>query len=301
MDIVSYILGRASVKNSDSSGGSSGGGSLSAGLYWDCSDYKAPNNYRQTWFEYNGELYAVTNTSATVGNTYNAYKYSDGGWNIFVTGGSWSAFSSPLAWTFIEFNGKVHILGNDYDYHYVFDGSTFTLVNTTPNDFSVRSVFIQDSKLKAYSYYDGIVYVWDEDTDTWSSEATIGSKYAYYYFCNIDDKVYAAKSKTLYEYKDGALTQIGTTSISANNIFSHNGCIYYYTNVGDKVSGTYTYRNAFYKFDPSTYEESFVGYGPYASTSVSNLCVVQDEVFFIAGDTSDSPIVCVQRMNEVTE
>ena len=273
----------------------SGGGSLPAGLYWEFGEFAPPNHYYQKWVVFNGVLYAFTRTNANAGNECNVYKLSDGKWTQIISSKEVLAFGAVTGWNYVEFNGKIHMIGNEQKYHYVFDGTNITTKNNVSNQISNDAVFVQDGKLKAYSYYDGNVYVWNETSDTWAVEATIGSKYQYYYFCAVDNTVYAIYSNWLYKYENGAKTSICACSVN-RGIVSYNSFLYVYGN--NYNNNLNTFRSDWYKFDPSENQIKAIGYGAYPDSNYS--CFVKDgKLYFLFGNPSAKTNVA--SMHEVTE
>lgn len=247
-------------------GGGSGGGSFD-GLMFEFGKWGTPNNYAQNWFTHNGSLYVLAQATSGPGDTYNLYKYANGGWTTVTSSGTITGFGNASLWSLIELNGKTHMLGCDSKKHFIFNGSTFTLSSVSvPNYISEDATFVQDGKLKAYSYYTGTVYVWDESTDSWTAEAVVGSKYSYYYFINDGNDVYSVYSGKVYRYADGALTQVAATSAGASDSFVvYNSELYYHTRVFRSAEAKNSCE--WYKVDTETGGETFCGYGPYVSSN----------------------------------
>lgn len=258
----------------------SGGGSLPAGVYLEIGKIFLPNQYLQRLFYYNGDLYALTNTIASAGDGYNVFKYSDGSWVSVISSGSKTGFKGAHFWSYVEFDGKIHLLGCESKKHFVFDGTTISTLNANiPNNIAAGGVFVQDNTLKAYSYYDGIVYAWDKSTDTWTVEATVGLKYNYIYFYFNESEVYATNQKTLYRYENGVLTEIATlTKLPAEGILC-DSCLVYYVDRGT----TKGYYSELYRYDLITGVETLIGICPYGDANGA-LYNIQNNLYFQFGD-----------------
>ena len=176
-----------------------GGGSLSAGGYLTGDTIPSPYlSYPHRLFKLNGNLYALVwpyrleQTTKVCG----VYKYIDGEWTRFDTDGYTIEISSGIVdMECIEFNGKMHIIGGSYNYHYVFDEANgLIILSHLPNSVSLAQVFIDDGKLKAYATIKPVV--WDESTDTWTDDTSAPSwrggvnyKGALYWW-TVNDEIY---------------------------------------------------------------------------------------------------------------
>lgn len=265
--------------------GGGGDGSLPAGIYWSGSEYKLPNHYTQSWFMYNGELHALTNTMVNASSEWKIYKMTDGAWGEVASGTSGISNKSPK---YFEINGKFYMF--DGRNLRIFDGTSITALTGVPVGTYGSVAFIQGGKLKSYSYSNGTVYVYDETTDTWTEEATIGSKNNYYYFCNVGEDVYCSKSKELFKYENGAITKIATLSRSAEKFFVYKSCLYYSYNEST------TLPNEFWKYDPATGTDTLVGSVPYNSNP---LITLNGNLYCIFGSASDK--MYIFKLHEVTE
>lgn len=235
----------------ETGGGSSGGGTLPVGAYWQESGNKKPIKYDQKWFTLNGNVYAIARDGTGAGGTANIYKLSDGAWTVLV-----SAFDFGIPITTInvtEYNGEVHFTGNDTTKHVVWDGTANnpTVKTALPYYIYTDAAFVQNDVLKIHSNYNGTVYAWDAASDTWTAEATIGSKY--YYFYPIGDSVYCINSQTVYKYTGAAIEQVGTLTASTKQRESFGKYIYYTTN------GVSYSPYKIYKYDTTTHTDSLVG------------------------------------------
>lgn len=260
MDMVSFLLGRASAGNSESSGSSSGGSSgsssLEAGVYYNRELPQPPNNYYQQWFKFGGELYLITLTCSGLGNNCEIYKYTDGSWVKTVSAFT-SYLSTPGNYCMIEYNGKMHMIGADSVYHLVFDGTTCTMLNNLPQKAYQVCAFIQNGEYKYYSYKTGSIYVWDEESDSWSEEANVASSNTYYYAFTHGDDVFFWYQKNLYKYEDGAITAFAT--MEGYPMFTNEGCIfgdYFYYITSKTNSGKMR------KYNLLTKEDTLLGYQP---------------------------------------
>ena len=222
----------------------SGGGSLPAGAYWESLDIPYPSLNLQSWFSFQGELYAFIGSYTTNCDITSISKYSNGTWSSVVSGIN-ITFANPDNVPFVEYNGKIHLYGSDSKSHYVFDGSTITRMNEIPDRLVDNSMFVQDGLLKAYSYANGKAYFWDESTDTWTEEATPGSNDAYYEFFNISGVIYVYGSNKFYTYSDGVLSEIWSVTESPDTQMVF----------GDSIIATIGQKDkplAIYSFNPIT-------------------------------------------------
>lgn len=201
----------------------SGGGSLPAGLYYMADSMPLPIRYGQRFFKYNGDLYLLANPAASGSNPRYLYKHENGAWTKL---GDVPYSTLHIPFRPIEINGKLHFCaqgGGGYNKkHSVYDGSTVVGLNDLPNYVEGTSYFIQDEKLKAYSYNDHNVYVWDEETDSWTSEANLGgSGEIRRYFTEYNGVMYCVNSsdKSIYSYSGGKLTYL--RAVNFDNILSY--------------------------------------------------------------------------------
>lgn len=274
-----------------------GDGGMSAGAYWSYGEYAPPNLFSQTWFMYNGELYAWTGTMANASNNYHMYKLVNGVWSQIITSGELLPLGGPISWSTIEFNGKIHMIGCEKNNHRVFDGTAITELGTLPNYIASNGAFVQDNKLKAYSYKGGIVYVWDESTDTWTAEATIGSgSYDYRYFATCGEDVYYNKSKDIYKYENGSSIKVATMPWSPTYTVAYNSCIYCVYN--NSVASQGKYRSEWYKYNPATGTETFLGYGPFSGSTRFPI-VLPNRLYWLVGTTGTT--INIGSLHEVTE
>ena len=265
-------------------GGGGGGGSLPAGLYWlnNYDNLPAPTIYAQHWFTFNGELYASARNGSGGGNTGDIYKYANGAWTKVVTA---YTFGSTFTGFFtVEFNGKVHFYGQETAYHYIYDGSSSIVKKADiPNKLDKNGMFVDGGQLKAYSAYDGKVYKWDESSDTWTAEATIGAKYQSWIFYTIDNIAYAWYSKKVYRYNNGTLTELFSTTNNLAYSFHgtlHNGCIYHGTSETYNTGGT-----PLIEIDVKNFTETKLGKMP-PFKSGAGIVSYRNELLFYGGDDS---------------
>lgn len=278
-------------------GGTGGGGSLPAGLYWGIGEHPTPNQYYQTWFMYNDVLYSMTRDSASAGTSYHLYTFTDGQWIQLISSANMPALSSPNTWSFVEFDGEIHMLGSGTTYHRVFNGISFTDLGATPANISEGGVFVQDNTLKAYSQSNGNVYAWDKNTDTWALETTFDAtaKANYAVTLGNDVYIYNYNTKCLYKYENESATLVATLSAQPSGMVAYNNCLYYYYNRMSFVQG---YRTEWYKYDPVNGTDIFIGYGAYGDRNV-NIYTFQNELWFQFGNPEAFTHIGV--MHEVTE
>lgn len=296
-DPIAVTAMAAQIESITGGGSGGGGGSLPAGLYWlnDHDNLPAPTIYNQYWYTFNGELYANARNGSGGGNTGDIYKFANGAWTKVVSAYTFnSMFNGFRA---VEFNGKVHFYGQETESHYIYDGASSPVrVADIPNRIVGNAAFVQGGKLKAYSYYDGIVYVWDEATDSWTAEATIGAKYQYWLFFTIENTVYAWYSKKVYRYDSGTLTELFSTTNNlsyASKAAVHNGCFY-------TVSGASQYGSPLLEIDVNNSTEKTVGRVPPIKNGAEGLLSFQNHLRLYNGDDSNKASMVAYEV-EVTE
>lgn len=234
-------------------GGGSGGGLLPAGVYWEIDKIATPTIYSNRWFAYNDELCAIANATSGSTNTVNVFKLVDGAWSKIVSDQSLYVFAGPTGWDYVNYNGKIHIIGADKKTHYVFDGSAITRINDLPAAIYRYATFVHESKLKAYSWGDGNVYVWDESADTWTIESKIGNAYVNNQFVTVDGVAYYLSGTSLFKYENGTKEFLKALSAAyaPSGLAAYNSCIYYW------------YNRDWYKYNPTTGVDTFIGRGAY--------------------------------------
>ncbi len=244
-DVLSFAIGRQTAK------GGSGGGSLPAGIYLKPTGIKPVNKYSQIWFYLSGTLYAMTLPFAGSGKDYTVYRYDNGTWTEVVA--QFTLYSSTDNHICV-FNNKLYLFLYNTTRYMVWDGvaASFTEYNSLPNKISGSSWFVQNGKLKIYSYYDGKIYVLNEAENTWTEEATVGSTYDYYYFANIGNDVYAVKNSVIYKYENGTMTQIATLNFNADEIVASDKYVYLMRATEGQIS----------RFNPADNSVTYLGYIP---------------------------------------
>lgn len=271
-----------------------GDGSLEVGVYWKALDLPMPNTTGFTIFELNGELYALANKEATTDSgIFYFYKWENNAWTMVL--GSYS-FVNILATNYkaVVFNGKVHFAGNELKFHKSFDGITLTTHSDLPSNVSTGSLFVQNNKLKAYSYKNKSVYVWDEATDTWTIESTLSPSSGYLYFYNVDDVIYAVTSSKVYVYDGISLTQVETQS----TIYAGNNAVVIGRKMYYNRSDTNKKLNFIYRYDTETNTLETIGSLP-GGYSKYPLTVYQNKLALTAYlSMTYTPILV---MHEVTE
>lgn len=210
-----------------------GGGSLPVGCYWEALDIPLPAETGSRLFDFNGETYAfVSDEAATSADRYAVYKFVNDSWIQIVDFTYMDC--QPAIFRYVEYNGKLHICGGfDQKTHAIFDGTNLTRLTKLPYKASGQCSFVQDGILK-YFGYDKKVYVWDEDTDTWTVEATISPYSGYTDFFTINGTVYAVCNDRVYIYENKALTTIYSGSYIPDMSFGAGIA------VGDFIYGYYT-------------------------------------------------------------
>lgn len=266
MDILSYVLGyKKGVKSGGGSGdtgdgGSSGGGSLPAGVYWE-QETPQPLTYYGVHFVYNGELYYWCATAAST-SACRMYKYADGGYTQLF---SFQSVLAQSAVKIIEYDGVLHAFDGSV-YHYTVDlgEGTVTKKSTMPKE---GATFVWNGSL--YCAALGAIYKWDAATDTWAECSDI-SDYSdlywsglYFYYGN---NVYCAYGQSLYKIADGSFTAVGTIAATPNAGVVHGDYFYYLAS-----------RYKLYKYDLVNNVSTQVGNAPYIGIC-AHMYVYDDEV-----------------------
>ena len=205
-----------------------GGSTLAPGCYWEPLPITRPSAYLQRWIVYQGELYAFGSSNHGNGYFTLLHKWVDGAWTT-STYGMLGNFRNPVAAGYLEYNGKLHIFGDERVTHLVFDGETMTKKADMPGYIRQPGFFVEDGILKAFSSSERKVYAWDEGADTWTTEVTLTSTYSYTDFHNVGSRIIAKLSNVLYEYSHGVFTELpGTvqTAWKGWNLFTHGGALY---------------------------------------------------------------------------
>ena len=191
----------------EAGGGSAGGCSI------EIDTRSNPSLYYQSWINnQNGDLYAYSLTYTGYGASGGKlYKYQDGKWTNLLT----DLNLSPACFNgAVYYNGKYHIISNN-EYHWTWDGDvTFTQLNPLPNRYYNGYIFVFNNKLMYHADEYGILYEWNDDSDTWSEVAQIFSNYEYAKPFVYNNELYFMGTYNLYKYSDGALTLLKTFTFS---------------------------------------------------------------------------------------
>lgn len=260
MDIQSFLIGYQAAQNANGGGPSGGGGgTLPAGLYMEPLKI-AParsSGYGQTWYEWNGTLYAFVNSVTGSAGINRVYRWNGSAWeqvheassNTNVSGGSTRI---------IEHNGKLHLFDSDGIYHATFDGTTLVKNANMPHSFQQNMIFTHDGELKA-TYRNGNVFVWNEADDTWTQVANTGKTVAMGFY-EIGGVVYVPYNTVLYTYDGNSLTEIATGVSVGTEWYIIGGRVYTITRQDSYI---------FYlsEVDMSTYQTVTIGKLPYMYTS----------------------------------
>ena len=262
----------------ENGGGSGGGGTLPAGLYWETMDMVAPNEYYQHWFQYNGDIYATALAYTGTGSDYAIHKYTDSGWTTVVPStkvGVW--LNAEFR---IEFDGKIHYVGCSGKKHYAFDGASLTALSDIPVKVDYSKPFILDGQLVVQDYNSCNFYAWSKDTDTWSQINTKTWTYSWVYGFNVGTDAYFIDSTKLYKIQDGSPVQIGTLDAPPTKYhIAHDGKLYY------NGGGSKNHPSPLYVYDFSTNTSRRLGRVPkYAK--YSNFWSYNGQVCFTFGDNN---------------
>lgn len=208
--------------------GGSGGGSLPAGAYLSNPDIYLFSNNRNKRFMYNGEMYVGCGTSTSTGYLKKIAKWNGTGWTTIIndtgTSGIGGVAIDSVDFKIAEFNSKLHIFSDRN--HVVFDGSTVTKSTQVPVSGATYPV-VYHGELMVYASSSYKLYKWNASNSTWSEVASFAEKPVIAVV--IDEELYLADSSSMYKYKDGALTKIGTLN-RGSYIHTHtvvDGVLYY--------------------------------------------------------------------------
>lgn len=204
------------------------GGGFEPGIYFKPSVIPPPTNYTHKRFQLNGELYAIWYNSNGAGYANRLSKWDGSKWVSVLT--SQLDYMDGTSWMSLEHNGKTHFFSaGEKQNHWVFDGTSFTKSTKTPSTYYKSWPFIYQGKMIMYLSGDGCLYEWNDATSTWVSLGATGiTDYAFWFAHN--DEVYAVKSKILYQYIGGTLTQIATLSYNGSYWRIYNGKAYCFDN-----------------------------------------------------------------------
>lgn len=183
-------------------GGSSGGGSsLPAGGYWKPWDVRTPNTKVGKHFVLNNELYLHQSTSTSY--VYPIYKYENGAYTIVVADTYDNAtygWNLTPAYRAIEFNGKVHFMGDSMTRHSTWDGATeYANLNALPFSITNNGVCVYQGDLyisNTSGSSDYGIYKWIEATDTWELVWNPFSTNCYIF--SDGNTLFAAKNSAIY-------------------------------------------------------------------------------------------------------
>ena len=167
MDILSFILGYTKGKSQGGGGSSEEGLTLTVNTTH--SFYGSKNNM---FFTLNGELYSIWSTTSGKAGVHK--HEADGTKTLIVKDVSYTINPSDGS-HWVECNGKVWFYGH-YDYYAVFDGTTLTFGRWNTNSpiiYFDTGKRVESFRGKLYGSNDNLstaagVYVYDEDTATWS-------------------------------------------------------------------------------------------------------------------------------------
>lgn len=231
----------------EAGGGSGGGGSLPAGVYWEQVVPYVPYNLGNYFVTYNGKLCVFVNTQSS-SSYYVLYQFD---------GESYTAISDTLTITYgancpIEFNGKIHMMYEAK--HNVYYNGSVTALNEFPGTCYVCVVW--NNVLYGLNYKDGLIYQWDEATDTWTdSGIKPTSKYASGYLFVHNNELYWIKDKTLSKFVDGSTVTVADIGQFATEALYMNGYLYFTPSASGVIN--------LYKYDIDNNVLTNIGLIPY--------------------------------------
>lgn len=163
MDITSFLLGYESGKTTGGGGSGGGGGTLPPGVYMKHFPVvKQDTIDNKTYFVLNDELYGTVCQDST--SARGIYKITSEGYQYLSNFPS----SRTLAYaSIIEFEGEIHILGQESTHHYIWDGaSTWRTMNRLPKSVANNNAFIWRGGLCVRG--SSAFYQWNKADDSWT-------------------------------------------------------------------------------------------------------------------------------------
>lgn len=193
------------------------------GIYWHTEPVPMYSVNRQKWFVLKGELYAHISQYTTPYDKATTYK---------LVGNTWTQVAAEayvVNYTLTEYNGLLHLFGNENTAHKTWDGvsNSYTTKNALPGT-AYSNPFVQNNRLKIYSYSLGKVLAWNESDDSWEEEYNVGKTYKYINFLDTGEGIYALDSRTLYKYTGTSMELVTTFDVYHNFLFGYDGHIYFW-------------------------------------------------------------------------
>lgn len=288
MEITSFLLGYKAGMGKG--GGSSGGGSLPAGLYWEQDGAVPPYNYAHQHFVRDGKLYLLTRISSTSSGstqTRYVYEYSESGYTKIAEFTDTKDVS--VTGTVLWFNGKLHVIADTGTSHITWNETDgFKESTALPKSAQGKAVIWNGEMYISTS--DKNIYKWNENDNTWELYATMTlPKYAASLIVH-DNSLYAMvvsifTAPALYKIVDGTDTLVRefapTYNGGASNLMlSFNGCIYF-VQLTAKNTTYGILKVCRYDVDNDVLTE--LGYSPYTGSSCHAI-VFDNELRWSGGD-----------------
>lgn len=244
MDIISYIIGRSSAK-----GG--GGGSFDK-MYFENDGMGFPNQYERKLYSYNGDMYCVTDMGSKEAGVA-IYKYKNGSWTqqSVLTNATQTFYTQMDG--FWEYNGKLHA-GYAQNHFGIENGTTLIKYNSLPS----LTAYLFENNGKLYCQDNRKLYVWDEDSDTWTVEVEKMNESTYNVFVQTaDGKTYSLMNSKIYVFENNSWVDIGVTltNYTSSPAIAIGNKIYF---ASSSVNG----QQKLYCFDLDTMTETIEGYLP---------------------------------------
>lgn len=181
------------------------GGSFNK-MYFENDGMGFPNKYMKQLYSYNGDMYCVTDMGSKAAGVA-IYKYENGSWTqqSVLTDTSQTYYTQMKG--FWEYNGKIHARYAQNHFG-IENGTTLIKYNEFPSSFAY--LFENNGKLYCQDSYK--LYVWDEDSDTWTVEVDRMNE------SSVDNLVQTADGKTyslmygkIYVFENNSWVDIGVT------------------------------------------------------------------------------------------
>jgi hypothetical protein len=268
------------------------GGALPPGVYLSVSPIKSPHDYRHRRFMYNGELYA--SGDPRIGSNYlnKIYRRDENAWVTVLetedpTTGINGCVCNSTNWNGAEYNGEFHIF--DGAEHWIFNGSTLVESTKVPVTDGETYPAICNEKLYVYAAKTYTLYVWNPETNLWTSVVNYGSVYGYVYgpLLVVNDEMYLTRNGDLYKCSGKTLTY------AADSL----GLIANATIVNDNI---YTFKNNWwYKIDLKA--RGYIELGRTPSMGTVTFAVGTGDISFTAVDSSCSTAYCPHFVVNIVE
>lgn len=199
-----------------------GGSDIEETIYWKYMELlptTVKGYYRP--FVYNDTLHFMYHASAKAPIIYT---YIDGVLTELFTADIFTNYSTLYA-GILEYNGKLHIIGGESRKHGVWDGNVFTTMSENTES-TMDGAFVHCNKIYSHKY--GKLYLYDDDSDTWSLVKQLSTTVMKVYPINDEKSLILLLDGIIYEMSsDLTLTAITEDEVnSGSQIIYHNDTVY---------------------------------------------------------------------------